>query len=160
MYQKMAWSAISGKRGHWSCKLYMPQYRGMTGPRSGSGWVGEWVGERVGDFWDSFGNVNEINTQLKKKKIKWYFLSGWASLQRASFIDPWRQMCTFIVLFCFAIFYRKIPEIDWLIDWLIFEIWTRMHINQCFLKYQHCKCTKWDVFWVSTGGGGGGIHHP
>jgi hypothetical protein len=26
------------------------------------------VGERVGDFWDSIGNVNEINTQLKKKK--------------------------------------------------------------------------------------------
>ena len=26
-------------------------------------WVGrEWVGERVGDFWDSIGNVNEINT--------------------------------------------------------------------------------------------------
>jgi hypothetical protein len=44
----------------------MPQYRGMTGPRSGSGWVGEWVGEHVGDFWDSIGNVNEINTQLKK----------------------------------------------------------------------------------------------
>jgi hypothetical protein len=32
-----------------------------------SGWVGEWVGERVGEFWDSIGNVNEINTQLKKK---------------------------------------------------------------------------------------------
>jgi hypothetical protein len=30
--------------------------------------VGEWVGERVGDFWDSIGNVNEINTQFKKKK--------------------------------------------------------------------------------------------
>jgi hypothetical protein len=25
-------------------------------------------GERVGDFWDSIGNVNEINTQFKKKK--------------------------------------------------------------------------------------------
>jgi hypothetical protein len=25
--------------------------------------VGEWVGERVGDFWDSIGNVNEINTK-------------------------------------------------------------------------------------------------
>jgi hypothetical protein len=23
----------------------------------------EWVGEHVGDFWDSIGNVNEINTQ-------------------------------------------------------------------------------------------------
>jgi hypothetical protein len=44
----------------------MPQYRGTTGPRSGSGWVGEWVGERVGDFWDNIDNVNEINTQLKK----------------------------------------------------------------------------------------------
>jgi hypothetical protein len=30
--------------------------------------MGEWVGERVGDFCDSIGNVNEINTQLKKKK--------------------------------------------------------------------------------------------
>jgi hypothetical protein len=47
---------------HWSCRLYMPQYRGMPGPRDGSGWVGEWVGEGVGDFWDSIGNVNEINT--------------------------------------------------------------------------------------------------
>jgi hypothetical protein len=46
----------------------MPQYRGTPGPRSGSGWVGEWVGERVGDFWDSIGNVIEINTQLEKKK--------------------------------------------------------------------------------------------
>jgi hypothetical protein len=26
------------------------------------GGSGEWVGERVGDFWDSIGNVNEINT--------------------------------------------------------------------------------------------------
>jgi hypothetical protein len=34
------------------------------------GWVGEWVGERVGDFWDSIGNVKEINTQFKKKKEK------------------------------------------------------------------------------------------
>jgi hypothetical protein len=34
-------------------------------------WVGKGVGRgvgggRVGDFWDSIGNVNEINTQLKK----------------------------------------------------------------------------------------------
>jgi hypothetical protein len=49
----------------------MPQYRGMPGPRSGSGWVGEWVGECVWDFWDSTGNVNEINTPEKiNKKIK------------------------------------------------------------------------------------------
>jgi hypothetical protein len=45
----------------------MPQYRGMPGPRSGSGSVGEWVcrvvgGEGMGDFWYSTGNVNEENT--------------------------------------------------------------------------------------------------
>jgi hypothetical protein len=30
-----------GSEAPWSCKLYMPQYRGMPGPRSESGWVGE-----------------------------------------------------------------------------------------------------------------------
>ena len=31
-------------------------------------WVGGGVGgEPVGNFWDSIGNVNEINTQLKKE---------------------------------------------------------------------------------------------
>jgi hypothetical protein len=48
----------------------MPQYRGTTGPRSGSGWVGEWVGEHVRDFWDSIGNVNESKYPIKKKKKK------------------------------------------------------------------------------------------
>jgi hypothetical protein len=48
----------------------MPQYRGTPGPRSGSGWVGELVGKHVGDFWDSIGNVNEINTQFKKNNWK------------------------------------------------------------------------------------------
>jgi hypothetical protein len=48
----------------------MPQYRGTTGPKSGSGWVGEQVGEHVGDFCDSIGNVNEINTQKNKKRKK------------------------------------------------------------------------------------------
>jgi hypothetical protein len=45
----------------------MPQYRGIPGPRSESGGVGEWVREHVGDFWDCIVNVNEINAQLKKK---------------------------------------------------------------------------------------------
>ena len=49
------------REAHWTCKLYMPQYRGTPGPRSGSGWIGEW-GEGVRDFWDSIGNVNEENT--------------------------------------------------------------------------------------------------
>jgi hypothetical protein len=49
------------REAHWICKLYMPQYRGTPGPKSGSGWVGEWGGG-MGDFWDSIGNVNEENT--------------------------------------------------------------------------------------------------
>jgi hypothetical protein len=49
------------REAHWLCKLYMPQYRGMPGPRSGS--VGGGVGQEcVWDFWDRIGNVNEINT--------------------------------------------------------------------------------------------------
>jgi hypothetical protein len=49
---------IQWKEAHWSCKLYMPQYRRMPGPRSGSG------GQESmwGTFWDSIGNVNKINT--------------------------------------------------------------------------------------------------
>ena len=35
-----SWPSL-GREAPWSCKLYMPQYRGMPGPRSGSGWVGE-----------------------------------------------------------------------------------------------------------------------
>jgi hypothetical protein len=37
----MARSAINGRRGPWSCKDYMSQYRGMAGPGTWSGWVGE-----------------------------------------------------------------------------------------------------------------------
>jgi hypothetical protein len=40
----------------------MPQYRGMPGPKSGSGGVGDRGGEGFGDFWGSIGNVNEENT--------------------------------------------------------------------------------------------------
>ena len=40
-------------------------YASVQGNARAKKW--EWVGERVGDFWDSIGNVNEINTQLKKK---------------------------------------------------------------------------------------------
>jgi hypothetical protein len=49
------------REAHWTCKLYMPQYRGTPGPKMGSGWVGEW-GVGIGDFWNSIGNVNEENT--------------------------------------------------------------------------------------------------
>jgi hypothetical protein len=27
------------REAHWTCKLYMPQYRGTPGPKRGSGWV-------------------------------------------------------------------------------------------------------------------------
>jgi hypothetical protein len=37
---------VAGREVPWSCKLYMPQYRGTLGPRIESGWVGEW-GARV-----------------------------------------------------------------------------------------------------------------
>jgi hypothetical protein len=41
-----------GREAPRSCKLYMPQYMGTSGPRSGSGWVGEQGGrwEGIGDF--------------------------------------------------------------------------------------------------------------
>ena len=32
---------INGRRGPWSCEGSMYQYRGMPGPGSWSGWVGE-----------------------------------------------------------------------------------------------------------------------
>jgi hypothetical protein len=50
------------REAHWTRKLYMPQYRGMPGPKRGSGWVGEWGWVGMGDFWYSIGNVNELNT--------------------------------------------------------------------------------------------------
>jgi hypothetical protein len=57
-----------GGEARWSCRLCMPQYRGVPGPGSGSGWVGEWVGEHVGDFWGGIGSVDEIKANLKKEK--------------------------------------------------------------------------------------------
>jgi hypothetical protein len=32
------------ERPNWTCKFYMPQYRGTPGPKRGSGWVGDWGG--------------------------------------------------------------------------------------------------------------------
>jgi hypothetical protein len=37
-------------------------YRGIPGPKRGSGWAGEWGWVDMGDFWYSIGNVNELNT--------------------------------------------------------------------------------------------------
>jgi hypothetical protein len=41
-----SWPSL-GREAPWSCNLYMPQYRGMPGPRSRSGWVEEQCGGRV-----------------------------------------------------------------------------------------------------------------
>ena len=45
-----------GREAPWSCKLYMPQYRGTPGPRSGSGCIGEWGGS----LWGTFGIALEM----------------------------------------------------------------------------------------------------
>jgi hypothetical protein len=44
------------REAHWTRKLYMPQYRGMPGPKSGNGWVGEWGGR----VWGTFGIALEM----------------------------------------------------------------------------------------------------
>jgi hypothetical protein len=61
MYRRRPSRPSLGREAPWYCKLYMPQYRAMPGPRSGSGWVGECGGASrdMGDFWDSIWNVNE-----------------------------------------------------------------------------------------------------
>jgi hypothetical protein len=44
-------SVINGKRGPCFFEFSMPQYRGMPGPESRSGWVGEQrEGEGIGGF--------------------------------------------------------------------------------------------------------------
>jgi hypothetical protein len=49
----------------------MLQYKGIPGPGSRSGWVGEQSGEEgVGDFQDSILNVNEKKCLVKKKRKK------------------------------------------------------------------------------------------
>jgi hypothetical protein len=46
-------------------------YASVQGNARAKKW--EWVGGGAdGGFWDSIGNVNEINTKLKKNKIKKY----------------------------------------------------------------------------------------
>jgi hypothetical protein len=56
------------KEAHWSCKLYLPQYRGTPGPRIGSGWVEEWGGR----VWRTFGIALEeiINKKIINNKNK------------------------------------------------------------------------------------------
>jgi hypothetical protein len=46
--------------GHANC--ICPSTGERQGQRNGNGWVGKSGGEGMGDFSDSIGNVNEINT--------------------------------------------------------------------------------------------------
>jgi hypothetical protein len=62
MYQKMPYSAISGKRDPLVVQTLYASVQGNARAKKLE-WVGGGVGgELVGDFWDSIGNVNEINT--------------------------------------------------------------------------------------------------
>jgi hypothetical protein len=44
------------REAHWTGKLYMPQYRGMPGPKNVNGWEGEWGGR----VWGTFGIALEM----------------------------------------------------------------------------------------------------
>jgi hypothetical protein len=62
MYQKMAESAINGKRGPLELQTLYAPVQGNARANKWE-WVGRGVVERVwGNFWDSIGNVNEENT--------------------------------------------------------------------------------------------------
>jgi hypothetical protein len=61
MYQKMAWSAITGKRGPLDMQtVYAPVQGNARAKNMGMGGEGS-GGEGMGDFWDSIGNVIEEN---------------------------------------------------------------------------------------------------
>jgi hypothetical protein len=47
----------------------MPQNRGMPGPRSGNGWVGDWGREGMG----TFGIANEARKGIKVKVQNYLF---------------------------------------------------------------------------------------
>jgi hypothetical protein len=58
--------AITGKRGPLDLQTLSASVHGNARAKKWE-WVGRGVGGRVwGNFWDSIGNVNEENTQLKK----------------------------------------------------------------------------------------------
>ena len=60
MYQRMAWSAISGKRGPLVVQTLYASVQGNTMAGKWE-WVGGALGVCVWDFWDSIGNVKEEN---------------------------------------------------------------------------------------------------
>jgi hypothetical protein len=64
MYQKMAWSAITRKRGPLDTQtLYAPVQGNARAKKKKMGMGGKGRGEKgMGDFWDSIGNIIEENT--------------------------------------------------------------------------------------------------
>jgi hypothetical protein len=54
----------------------MPQYRGMPGPKSGNGWVGEWGGR----VWGTFGIALEMS--LRKIRNKKYLKKQFSKLRQ------------------------------------------------------------------------------
>jgi hypothetical protein len=60
MYQKMAYSAITGKRGPLDRQTLYAPVQGNARAKKWE-WVGKGVGGGMGDFWDSIGNVIEEN---------------------------------------------------------------------------------------------------
>jgi hypothetical protein len=61
------------REAHWTHKIYMPQYRGTPGPKSGSGWVGGlggWYGGLLGKHWKCKWGKYLIKNIKKEKKVK------------------------------------------------------------------------------------------
>jgi hypothetical protein len=61
MYQKMAYSAITGKRGPLDLQTLYAPVQGNARAKKWE-WVGRGVRRGTGDFWESIGNVIEENT--------------------------------------------------------------------------------------------------
>jgi hypothetical protein len=61
MYQKMSYSANSGKRGPMDMQTLYASVQGNTRAKKWE-WIGRGVWGGMGDFWDSIGNVSEEKT--------------------------------------------------------------------------------------------------
>jgi hypothetical protein len=92
-----SWTSLE-REAHWTCNLYMPQYRGTPGLKSGSWWVGEWeggYGGLLGEHWKC-----KWGKYLIKKN---YFCSGfWNILTSLQLLNKY---FIFNSLFSTSLFY-------------------------------------------------------